>query len=152
VGDAGYKPGRLRHVLIVDGLGLCGAAIPRASVHGAQGLLALCRLQACTITPCLDGSRAMLTQRRYTATRRSAEDVPKSQVRPMPVLSPHCLDASWYSGNVKPWAINDPPNRIRTQWRLAFWQTPDASARCGIAAPRKHGPRTIKSARHRAGL
>jgi hypothetical protein len=62
VGCAGYQPGRLRFGLIVRGLGLCGAAIPRASVHGAQELLALCRLQACTMTLWCDRSRAQLTQ------------------------------------------------------------------------------------------
>jgi hypothetical protein len=40
VGCVGYEPGRLRFGVIVHGPGLYGAAIPRAPVHGAQGLLA----------------------------------------------------------------------------------------------------------------
>jgi hypothetical protein len=100
VGCLGYEPGRLRFVLMVCGPSLCGAAIPRAPVHDAEELLALGRLQACTITPCLDEARAQLRQRGYTATRRGVEDVPKSQVPPMLALSPQCLDASRSSGNV----------------------------------------------------
>jgi hypothetical protein len=77
VGCAGYEPGRLRFGLMVCGPSLCGAAIPRASVHGAEELLALRRLRACTITLCCDRSRAQLTQRGYTATRRGIRCLPK---------------------------------------------------------------------------